>query len=1013
MKSIRIAALCLVALVVLPVMLFAGQKEGNNEAAYLQNVRQLTYDGRRAGEGYFSPDGNFLIFQSEREKGNPFYQIYLLSFLDGETHRVSPGTGKTTCAFIRPDSDDVMYASTHLDPDAVKKQEEELEFRASGKERRYSWDYDEHFDIFSARRDGTGAVRLTDATGYDAEGAYSPDGKHIVFCSMRDAYPPEKLSEKDRKRLEFDTAYFGEIYIMNADGSDQKRLTDWPGYDGGPFFTADGERIIWRHFGEDGMIADVYTMLLDGSGRTRLTDFGSMCWAPYMHPSGEYAIFTTNKQGFTNFELYIVDAAGTREPVRVTFTDGFDGLPVFSPDGHRLAWTSNRTSKGDTQLFVGGWDHEAALLALKSAPGRQAAETGETGEAVEGHEKGSGDGQGGGDSRLIPFLDGEAVHSGSSDEQAEAAAPYQITAAGLREKVTVLADDDKKGRMTGSKGAKKAGDYIARHFQSAGTLPLGEKGSYFQEFPFTSGVTVDRDNNSLSVTNAGGATIEYEIETDFTPLAFTENAEVEGDVVFAGYGLRAPGEEGEGYDSYAGLDVKDKIVLVLRYIPEDVEMDRRQHLNMYAGLRYKAMNARENGAKAMLVVAGPNSPNAGELVSLAFDQSLAGSGIPVMSVTGDVAEALFAGTGKDLQDTQDGLDLENPHVESAYDLAGVTVRLKAAVIKQKSKGRNVISYVPALKSNGDPQYIVVGAHYDHIGMGEIGSLARKGEEGQIHNGADDNASGTSVVMELAAALADELHANPDKYHYGFIFAAWSGEEMGIIGSSFFASNPPVPLDQVVAYYNFDMVGRLRDNQLMIQGTGSSTAWSPLLEKKNIVAGFNLKIQEDPYLPTDVTAFYPKQVPVISFFTGSHEEYNRPVDDAETLDYPGMERVANFARMMMLAQSASGDTLDYVKVARKKEKSMRGGMRAYLGTIPDYASDSEAGVLLSGVRADGPADKAGLQGGDVIIRFAGQEIKNVYDYTYALGAVKVGEPVEVVVMRDGKEVTLTVIPEARE
>ncbi len=976
-----------------PAVPLAGDGE---EAAYFENIRQLTYDGKRAGEGYFSPDGNYFIFQSEREPENPFYQIYLLSFLDGETNRVSPGTGKTTCAFFKPGTDVVLFASTHLDPDAVKKQKEELDFRASGKERRYSWDYDEHFDIFSANRAGTDFVQLTAATGYDAEGAYSPDGSKIVFCSMRDAYPPENLPEADRKKLEFDISYFGEIYIMNADGTDPKRLTEWPGYDGGPFFTPDGERIIWRHFGEDGMIADIYTMKLDGSDRRRLTDFGSMCWAPYMHPSGEYAIFTTNKQGFANFELYVVDSAGKKEPVRVTFTDGFDGLPVFSPDGKRLAWTANRTANKSSQLFIGDWNHEATLEALAAAPPRTSPDTGETNG---GHN--------------APWLGpDEASHGGSGNVESGASAA--LSAASLRAHVEFLASDDLEGRMTGTTGARKAGDYIVTQFEAAGLQPLGDKDEYFQEFPFTSGVKVEKKKNKLEVTTAEGQEIDFNVEEDFRPLAFSENADVKGEVVFAGYGLRVPGDMETGYDSYAGLDVKDKIVVVLRYVPEDVEMERRQQLNLYAGLRYKAMQARENGAKALLVVTGPNSPNAGELVALKFDQSLASSGIPVASISGNVASALFAGTGKSLQDTQDELDQENPHVEGAFALEGVKVDLATGVKREKSKGRNVVGYLPAPDGAGEKKYLIMGAHYDHIGYGEIGSLARKGEEGQVHNGADDNASGTSVVIELARAIAAEVEANPGKYNYGFIFAAWSGEEMGIIGSNYYAQNPPISLEEVGAYFNFDMVGRLRDNKLSMQGTGSSSEWVKIIEKKNVVAGFNLSIQDDPYLPTDVTAFYPKEVPVVSFFTGSHEEYNRPADDAGTLDYDGMARIGNYAKLMVLDVARRTEPLDYVKVPREKEKSgASAGMRAYLGTIPDYASSDEiVGVLLTGVRADGPADKAGIQGGDIIVKFAGLDIQNIYDYTYALDAIKIGKPVEMVVLRDGSEVTISIVPEAR-
>jgi Tol biopolymer transport system component len=256
--------------------LTAEEKEEPGEEQFITNSRKLTYQGRRAGEGYFSQDGSYLIFQSERESENPFYQIYMMSLETGETHRVSPGIGKTTCAFFRPGTNEVIFASTHLDADAQKKQKEEIEFRASGKEKRYAWDYDETFDIFAAQRDGSQIKQLTDVPGYDAEGAYSPDGNKIVFCSMRDAYPLNRLSAEDRKRIETDVAYFGEIYIMNADGTDATRLTDWPGYDGGPFFSPDGSRIIWRHFDESGMLADIYTMALDGSDRTRLTDFESV-----------------------------------------------------------------------------------------------------------------------------------------------------------------------------------------------------------------------------------------------------------------------------------------------------------------------------------------------------------------------------------------------------------------------------------------------------------------------------------------------------------------------------------------------------------------------------------------------------------------------------------------------------------------------------------------------------------------------------------------------------------------
>jgi len=350
----------------------------NKESDFLSRVRRLTVEGRRAGEGYWSPDGTRLVFQSEREPGNPFYQIYTLDLSTGDATRVSPGYGKTTCSFFRPGSDQILFASTHHDPRSKQLQQEELDFRASGRQRRYSWDYDPEFEIYSysPSRGPSGTpqayARLTNARGYDAEASYSPDGQWIAFTSMRDAYN-RTLSEAEQKQLAVDPGYFGEIYIMRADGSDQKRLTNVPGYDGGPFFSPDGKRIIWRRFDATGLIANVFTMNPDGSDVRQITDFGAMSWAPYIHSSGQYIVFASNKLGFENFEIYLVDIDGKKEPVRVTYSDGFDGLPVPSPDGRQIAWTSTRAGGNEGQIFLAQWNHATALEALRAAPPRKAA----------------------------------------------------------------------------------------------------------------------------------------------------------------------------------------------------------------------------------------------------------------------------------------------------------------------------------------------------------------------------------------------------------------------------------------------------------------------------------------------------------------------------------------------------------------------------------------------------------------------------------------------------------------
>jgi Tol biopolymer transport system component len=340
------------------------------EEVFLTRVRRLTFEGRRAGEGYFSPDGQRLVFQSEREPGNPFYQIYRMDLGTGDVERISPGHGKTTCPFIRPGSGDVLFGSTHHDPRSEDLQREELELRASGRERRYACDYDPEMEIWVHPAGGGELIRLTDVRGYDAEASYSPDGEWIVFASLRGAYG-RKLDEREQKLLEVNPAFFGEIYVMRADGSGQRRLTFAEGYDGGPFFFPDGSRIVWRRFDEEGLIADVWSMNPDGSDQRQLTDFGSMSWAPYVHPSGEYILFASNELGFENFEIFMVDVAGEKQPVRVTHSEGFDGLPVPSPDGERLAFTSSRAGGGTGQLYLADWNHDAALAALAAAPPRE------------------------------------------------------------------------------------------------------------------------------------------------------------------------------------------------------------------------------------------------------------------------------------------------------------------------------------------------------------------------------------------------------------------------------------------------------------------------------------------------------------------------------------------------------------------------------------------------------------------------------------------------------------------
>ncbi len=939
------------------------------EETLLSKTRQLTFEGRRAGEGYFSVDGKQLIFQSERDPENPFYQIFLMDLETGDVERVSPGHGKTTCAWIHPDNQQVLFASTHLDPEAKAKQKQELDFRASGKQRRYSWDYDEHYDLF-IRQLGTDRYdRVSTARGYDAEGSFSPDGEWIAFASNRHGYA-EQLSAEDAETFERDKSYLMEIYIMRADGSGVRRLTHTLGYDGGPFFSADGKRICWRRFAPDGATAEIYTMNTDGSDQRRLTKLGAMSWAPYFHPSGDYLIFATNLHGFSNFELYLVDSQGQKEPVRVTHTEGFDGLPVFSPDGQTLTWTSNRTSNKTSQIYTASWNDGAAreLLGLGGAgdAGVAAADLSDTSAAID--------------------VDDLKTH------------------------VAELTAEAMAGRLTGTEGERLATAYVASVLKGLGLEPAGDNGSYFQEFPFVAGVSLG-DDNRLDV---GGR--DHEVERDWRPLAFSKTGEVEGaGVVFAGYGIQAParGEQDE-YDSFVHLPVKDKWILALRYMPADIEDARRQHLNRYASLRFKAMLARDKGARGLLIASGPNAQVKDELVKLSFDASLAGASIPVVSVSNRIAEELVRAAGKDLAELQNTLD--TGELVMGFEMPDVEVSAHIDIQQERKTGRNVLARLSADDSAVAPA-LAIGAHVDHLGRGSGGSLARENEKDQIHHGADDNASGVAGMLEIAQYLVDQKARGKLDMNHDVLFAAWSGEELGLLGSAYFAehfggakSRASLQPD-IVAYLNMDMIGRL-DQSVVIQGLGSSPYWAGEIERRNAPIGLPIVTQKDSFLPTDATSFYVKGVPILSAFTGAHSDYHTPRDTAEKLNYQGMKDIARFMALIARGLAKAEAAPEYLEMS-KPENTARAGMRAYLGTVPDYAQGDVVGVKLSGVAKNGPAEKAGVRGGDIVIELAGKKVENIYDYTYAIEALKIGESTTITVKRGGKTHQYKVTPASRD
>jgi S1-C subfamily serine protease len=392
---------------------------------------------------------------------------------------------------------------------------------------------------------------------------------------------------------------------------------------------------------------------------------------------------------------------------------------------------------------------------------------------------------------------------------------------------------------------------------------------------------------------------------------------------------------------------------------------------------------------------------------MSFDAAIAGSGIVAASISGRVGNALLATVpGKSLLTVQESLDSADPHaVGFALPIRRVTVF--AHVLRQQQTGRNVVAYLPATvrTANQVKPWLVLGAHYDHLGQGRNGnSLAGKDEIGGIHVGADDNASGAAAVLAAGAALAGKPRQRD------VVLAFWSGEELGLLGSAAFIAQGVVPSHQIAAYLNFDMVGRMQDNKLTIQAVGTSAGWGRIIEQANVLAGFDLQLQADPYQPTDVMNFNAASVPSLAFFTGVHADYHRPTDTADKINYDDLDRIIDFAVAILTRVDAAELPLEFTKVDQVMQPA-RGGVRVFTGTIPDYSTEAK-GLLLSGVIGGGPAEKAGLQKGDVIVEIAGQTIANIYDYTYALDILKIDQPAKVVYIRAGERKETTLTPAAR-
>ena len=563
------------------------------------------------------------------------------------------------------------------------------------------------------------------------------------------------------------------------------------------------------------------------------------------------------------------------------------------------------------------------------------------------------------------------------------------TMSDLQSSVKRLADPKWEGRGVGTAGIDSAAVWIADQMKRMGLQPGGDDGTYFQDMEVTTGVKVG-DPCAVEVKGK-----RFALGESMQPIGFSTNGTLEAPVVFAGYGITAPGFD---YDDYAGLDVHDKVVLVMSNEPGEMDSTSRFDGSVntpHSELRTKAINAREHGALGIVVVDGPRY-HAGEAIRPPGSEGYMSGGLLAARVSQPVADALFDGSGMTLAKAQEAIDAHTkPHSMALPAPARLTVTLQ----RTRAHTKNVVGMITGRDTS---RTLVIGAHYDHLGYGGESSLAP--DLHVPHVGADDNASGTAALLSIASREAGRAKSGKPPIH-DLVFCAFTGEEMGLVGSSHFTDQPTRPLESVEAMLNMDMVGRLRKNQLMVMGVGTATDFPDLVQHVNAATErFDLKTSSDGYGPSDHSSFYKKKVPVLMLFTGAHEDYHKPSDTWDKLDYPGLARVARFAGAMV--ESLDARPRPTYLVAKADSGSVGriaggGGYGAYLGTIPDYMQ-TQGGVLLSGVRSGGPAEKAGLQGGDVIVKFDGIQIDNIYDYTFALRSRKPGQDVRITVKRAGAE-----------
>jgi hypothetical protein len=562
-----------------------------------------------------------------------------------------------------------------------------------------------------------------------------------------------------------------------------------------------------------------------------------------------------------------------------------------------------------------------------------------------------------------------------------------------------LASKTLTGRGVDTPGIKLARDYIAAEFAKYGLQPGADGGGFLQSFEVAVGVQV-KQPSGLRLAKEESLSLDEQ----WTPLGLSTSGKVEAEMVFVGYGITA---KERGYDDYAGVDVKDKIVLVLRYEPPPKDLDspfkKYPDYSFHSALRTKANNARDHGAAGMILVDLHNSSSE-PLLSTRTSLWRGGRSLVAAQLKRAVIEKQLMSRGVSLIALKEKIDRSETPASMAL---GVSATLEVNLAEVRERADNVVAVLPGGDARRAGENLVIGAHYDHLGSGHFGAVDPS-SAGTIHPGADDNASGTAVLLDLARRLAQ----SPSRPARTIVFVAFSAEELGLYGSRHFVQSF-ASISSTKAMLNLDMVGRLRNERITVFGARSGRDFSGIVSAAAAQIGLQLN-ESDDVGRSDHLSFYNKQIPVLHFFTGIHEDYHRSSDSADKLNYSGMAKVSDMVLASALALADKTDSLHFVSLPARSARPSAGdatGLNAYLGSIPDYGTDAP-GVQLAGVVADSPAARAGLRAGDVIIRLASVRIQTIEDLTAILGARKPGDEVEIVALRAGAEISFKAILQAR-